>query len=116
MNRILARPVTQLSRRPLISSGQTGGHSWYRQGYAVFSSHSAGMRYLGLGLMITTPLPFAFLFWDDLYDDDKYQAPIEAALFPEFLSFLCLTDIAFAIAFVGHFAGRVLAFGSFNMF
>ena len=29
------------------------------------------MRYLGLGLMITTPLPFAFLFWDDLYDDDR---------------------------------------------
>ena len=47
MNRLIARPVVQLARRPLISSAETGGHAWYRTGFSAFKSHPSIFRYLG---------------------------------------------------------------------
>ena len=47
MNRLIARPVVQLARRPLISSAETGGHAWYRSGFTAFKSHPSIFRYLG---------------------------------------------------------------------
>ena len=47
MNRLIARPVVQLARRPLISSAETGGHAWYRTGFTAFKSHPSIFRYLG---------------------------------------------------------------------
>jgi len=48
MNRLIARPVVQLARRPLISSAETGGHAWYRTGFTAFKSHPSIFRYLGM--------------------------------------------------------------------
>merc|ERR1712111_217173 len=72
MNRLIARPVVQLARRPLISSAETGGHAWYRTGFTAFKSHPSIFRYLGLGIMATSFIPSYVLFMDYLYDDRKH--------------------------------------------
>merc|ERR1711909_215428 len=116
MNRLLARPVMQtLSRRTILSSGKTGGHGWYREGYTLFSAHPAMYRYIGLGLLIGTPLPFLVLWDDYIFNDCKIQEPIEKAIFPEILSFMNLTQCAMVLAIVGHWTGRCLAFNNMNM-
>lgn len=90
MNRLIARPVVQLARRPLISSAETGGHAWYRTGFTAFKSHPSIFRYLGmiyfsefkklkkiikgLGIMATSFIPSYVLFMDYLYDDRKRKS------------------------------------------
>merc|ERR1712086_527121 len=87
MNRLLARPVVQaLSRRTMLSSGKTGGHGWYREGYTMFASHPAMYRYIGLAMLVGTPMPF-----------------------------MILTQCAIVFAIAGHWIGRCLAFNSMNM-
>merc|ERR1712137_1382672 len=110
MNRLIARPVVQLARRPLISSAETGGHGWYRTGFTAF-------RYLGLGIMATSFIPSYVLFMDYLYDDRKLQAPLEEMLFPEGLlrDALNITIIVFSIGCITFQFGRILAFHNLNM-
>ena len=48
MNRLLLSAVRpQLSRRPLISSLETGGHAHTKTGYTMFMQHPGWYRYLG---------------------------------------------------------------------
>merc|ERR1712039_1150090 len=117
MNRLLTRPVVQLARRPLISSAETDGHSWYRSGFTAFSSHPTIYRYLGLGLMGTAFVPTYVLFMDYLYDDRKLQAPIEEALVPEGLlrDALNISLIVFTIGCIQFHLGRILAFQNLNI-
>jgi hypothetical protein len=117
MNRLIARPVVQLARRPLISSAETGGHAWYRTGFTAFKSHPSIFRYLGLGIMATSFIPSYVLFMDYLYDDRKLQAPLEEMLFPEGLlrDALNITIIVFTLGCFTFQFGRVLAFHNLNM-
>ena len=47
MNRLLSVVPRTLSRRTVMSSAETGGHMWYRQGYSVVQSHPSSYRYMG---------------------------------------------------------------------
>merc|ERR1712168_471861 len=49
MNRLLARPVMQtMTRRTILSSGKTGGHGWYREGYTKSGAQAGFERCSGL--------------------------------------------------------------------
>merc|ERR1712189_62692 len=118
MNR-LARPALQLSaisRRPLISSGKTGGHGWYREGYSLFNKHPGIFRYVGLAFLGGSMLPFCYLWQDLIYNDAKVNKQIEDIIFPAFLDgMMNITLWAFQFGIIGMYIGRILAFHNLNM-
>merc|ERR1719337_315745 len=113
MNRLLFSATRQqLSRRPLISSLETGGHAHAKTGYSFFSQHPSWYRYLGAIILLQAPLPLLVFWNDNNYDERKLESSILSTFFSDefILRDLNLTVCSYLYAAVCWFVGRTLLF------
>jgi len=108
---------TQLTRRSLVSSYETGGQAHCKTGYALFSKHPGWYRYLGFLIMVQAYIP-TMIFWNDNnFNERKLEVSILDAIFSEdnFFHDLNLTVVSFTYGWFAWFTGRCMFFHSMNM-